>query len=69
MLKAVRPSNWNSWTGGRHGKIIEETKYSKGTEVKMVKNPPPVNNLTLVELDFFNGITGKGIINQPTTSV
>jgi hypothetical protein len=33
----------------------------------MMMNPPSVDNLTLVELDLFDGITGKSIINQPTT--
>jgi len=69
VLEVVGPRNRISWTGGWHCKIIEETKYSKGTEVEMVKNPPSVNHLTLVELDLFDGITGKGIINQLTTRV
>jgi len=42
---------------GGHAKVAKITKNSKGTEVKMLKNAPPVNNLAIIKLYLFKGIT------------
>ncbi len=44
-------------------------KNSKEIDVKMVKKPPSVDNPTIIKLYFFNGITWKGIANQPAAFV
>ena len=64
-----RNFNWGYFCTKWMMKKLGLEKNSKEIDVKMVKKPPSVDNPTIIKLYFFNGITWKGIANQPAAFV